>query len=154
MTDFLINLKTFFKNHLKFTRKDLYFGISLLLIAYYLNNITNSLNGYFSIKVPINAKNNSLFVKKFPNGEELILFYQQNKLTHKFYYVIKKNNIIIDKGLCFLPMNYYNSKVTFHFKNNNLKCLIGTNDYLTKIEDKKRLKENDDYIIKNYTNKN
>jgi len=138
MTDFLINKIKNLKKYIKFTKKDLYFGISLLVATSYFNDVISVLNGFLTIKIPHN-KEDVFYYKKMLDGKEVILYLSKEDLVKQLFFVIKKNNVVLGKGYCVIPTNYYDSKLGLSIKNNNIKCFFGK-DELSKYFDKKRLK--------------
>ncbi len=115
MTDFLTK-------YIKITRKDIYFGIFIILLAVFLNKITNALNGYLTIKIPLDS--NAFYYKKNFDGKDVILFYDNGELSKKIYYVIAKKGEGIKSGSCVIPTDYYNDRLTLSISNGNVKCLI------------------------------
>jgi len=147
-TDFLINCFYFVKSKIKITRKDIYFGLFLIVLAYFLNKVVLYLDGYFTIQIPVNQNKNAFYYKKTYMGN-VLLFFKQTPFSKEFYYLIRDNSgKIISKGLCVLPSNYYNSKVTFLIKDDVLKCLF-KEDYLVKKYNEELFKNLENYKLKN-----
>jgi predicted nucleic acid-binding Zn finger protein len=143
------NTIDFITKYVKFTRKDIYFGIIILIIANFLNNIINNLNGYLTIEIPQSSSNkNAFYYKKMLDGKKIILYLKQNdinkELNRELFYVIKKNDKILDEGYCTIPLNYYSPKLTLSIIKNNFNCLI-KKDYLSEQFEKKQLK-----LLENY----
>jgi hypothetical protein len=135
----------FFTKYVKFTRKDLYFGVFIIVIAYFLNNISNTLNGYVKIEMPhFSNKNDAFYYKEMPNGEKIILYLKQNDIDKSlnkelFYVVIGKNGKIINQSYCIIPSDYYLPILTLQVNKNGINCLIGK-DYLSQKFEENQLK--------------
>ena len=133
------------KKYFSFTKKDILFGIIVIIIAYYLNQISNSLKGFYYLPLPQQG-NNAFYFKELPNKNQVALFLRDNNFTRIIYYQIRnlKDNKLY-KGYLTIPNNYYNNQITILIKDKNI-SLVYKEDYLTEQFNKKQMQILEKYI--------
>ena len=134
------NTIDFLIKHIKITKKDIYFGVGIFVISYYLNNLMLAANGYFTIIIPHNNED-KFFIKNY-KGKTYFLYFNKTDFDKELDFAIKdKNtNTIISSGRCVLPRGYYNDKLGIKLSNDEVKCLI-KEDYFQEKNRKKLLEQ-------------
>ena len=102
------SIKEFVKNirsNFKFTKTDFYFGILIIIVAYYMHGINTSLSGFYKIDYPMD-ENNHFYYKKLYDGNKLLILIKKDKIKYVVYYrLLDKYNKVIDKGSMPIDMN-------------------------------------------------